>query len=185
VSDSDVPAIVPAGAAGGGPASPSGSATRAGQGAHPAGRGTVVGSLGATTTERTRRPVVSMATPARGRRRARLVIKHIDPWTVMKVTFVVSVVMLVVIVVAVAIVYAVLGKMGVWDQINNIVNDVSPTTAPKSLHNVLTGSRVVTVAAIVGGINVILMTALATLGAAIYNLISDLVGGFEVTLTDP
>ena len=183
MSDSDVPAIVPPGAAGAGSA-PSGSATRAGRGEHAAGRGTVAGSLGATT-ERTRRPVVSMATPARGRRRARLVIKHIDPWTVMKVTFVVSVVMLVVIVVAVAIVYAVLGKMGVWDQINNIVNDVSPTTAPKSLHNVLTGSRVVTVAAIVGGINVILMTALATLGAAIYNLISDLVGGFEVTLTDP
>ncbi len=144
-----------------------------------------LGSLTPPPVDKPRRPVVHMATPVRGRRRARLVVKHIDPWTVMKVTFVVSIVMLVVIVVAVAIVYAVLGKMGVWDQINNIVNDVSPTTAPKALHNVLSGSRVVTVAAIVGGINVILMTALSTLGAAIYNLISDLVGGIEVTLTDP
>jgi hypothetical protein len=38
---------------------------------------------------------------------------------------------------------------------------------------------------VIGAINVVLLTALSTLGAAIYNLISDLVGGIEVTLTDP
>jgi hypothetical protein len=121
----------------------------------------------------------------RGPRRARLVIKHVDPWTVMKVSFVVSVVMLAVCVVAVAVIYAVLGKMGVWNQINTLVNEVSPTTTSKALRNPLSGSRVIGIAAIVGAINVVLFTALATLGAAIYNLISDLVGGVEVTLTDP
>lgn len=121
----------------------------------------------------------------RGPRRARLVIKHIDPWTVMKVTFVVSLVILVVVVIAVAIIYAVLGKMGVWDQINSLVNSVAPTTASEAWHNPLSGSRVIGITAAVGAINVVLMTALATLGAAIYNLISDLVGGIEVTLSDP
>jgi len=121
----------------------------------------------------------------RGPRRARLVIKHIDPWTVMKITFVVTLVIFVVLVVASAIIYAVLGKMGVWDQINSIVNSVSPTTASPALHNPLTGTRIVGVVAVVGATNVVLMTALATLGAAIYNLVSDLVGGIEVTLTDP
>jgi len=71
---------------------------------------------------------VQVATVRRGPRKARLVIKHIDPWTVMKLSFVVSVVMLAVCVVAVAIVYGVLGKMGVWTQINTLVNEVSPTT---------------------------------------------------------
>jgi len=103
----------------------------------------------------------------------------------MKVSFIVAVVMLVVVVVAVAIVYAVLGKMGVWTQINNLVNEVAPTTSSKALHNPLSGSRVIGITAIVGAINVVLLTALATLGAAIYNLIADLVGGIEVTLTDP
>ena len=103
----------------------------------------------------------------------------------MKVTFVVTLVMLVVIVIAAAIIYAVLGRMGVWDQINSLVNSVLPTTASRALHNPLSGSRVVGVTAVVGAINVVLMTALATLGAAIYNLISDLVGGIEVTLNDP
>jgi hypothetical protein len=103
----------------------------------------------------------------------------------MKISFVVSLVMLAVTVVAVAIIYAVLGKMGVWTQINTLVNEVSPTTTSKALRNPLSGSRVVGIAAVIGGINVVLLTALSTLGAAIYNLISDLVGGVEVTLTDP
>ena len=128
---------------------------------------------------------VQVTTVRRGPRRARLVIKHIDPWTVMKVSFVVSLVVLAVCVVAVAIIYAVLGKMGVWTQINTLVNEVSPTTTSKALRNPLSASRVVGVAAVIGAINVVLMTALSTLGAAIYNLISDLVGGVEVTLTDP
>jgi hypothetical protein len=140
---------------------------------------------GRTTVHPERRPPVQVTMAKRGPRRARLVIKHVDPWTVMKVSFVVSVVMLAVCVVAVAVIYAVLGKMGVWNQINTLVNEVSPTTTSKALRNPLSGSRVIGIAAIVGAINVVLFTALATLGAAIYNLISDLVGGVEVTLTDP
>jgi hypothetical protein len=128
---------------------------------------------------------VQVAAARRGPRKARLVIKHIDPWTVMKLSFVVSVVMLAVCVVAVAIVYGVLGKMGVWTQINTLVNEVSPTTTSSALHSPVSAGRVVGVAAVIGAINVVLLTALSTLGAAIYNLISDLVGGIEVTLTDP
>jgi hypothetical protein len=128
---------------------------------------------------------VQVGVARRGPRKARLVIKHIDPWTVMKLSFVVSVVMLAVCVVAVAIVYGVLGKMGVWTQINTLVNEVSPTTTSSALHSPVSAGRVVGVAAVIGAINVVLLTALSTLGAAIYNLISDLVGGVEVTLTDP
>jgi Transmembrane domain of unknown function (DUF3566) len=93
--------------------------------------------------------------------------------------------MLAVIVIAVAVIYAVLGRMGVWTQINTLVNEVSPTTTSSTLHNPVSAGRVVGVAAVIGAINVVLLTALSTLGAAIYNLISDLVGGVEVTLTDP
>ena len=128
---------------------------------------------------------VQVGAARRGPRKARLVIKHIDPWTVMKLSFVVSIVMLAVCVVAVAIIYGVLGKMGVWTQINTLVNEVSPTTTSPALHSPVSAGRVVGVAAVVGAINVVLLTALSTLGAAIYNLISDLVGGIEVTLTDP
>jgi transmembrane protein DUF3566 len=146
------------------------------------GGGMVVPAEGSLATRP--RPV-QVAVARRGPRRARLVIKHIDPWTVLKISFVVSIVMLAVIVVAVAVIYAVLGRMGVWTQINTLVNEVSPTTTSSALHNPVSSGRVVGVAAVIGAINVVLLTALSTLGAAIYNLISDLVGGVEVTLTDP
>jgi hypothetical protein len=141
-------------------------------------------AVGAGSAAVRSRPV-QVGVARRGPRKARLVIKHIDPWTVMKLSFVVSVVMLAVCVVAVAIVYGVLGKMGVWTQINTLVNEVSPTTTSSALHSPVSAGRVVGVAAVIGAINVVLLTALSTLGAAIYNLISDLVGGVEVTLTDP
>jgi hypothetical protein len=157
------------------PAARDGGVTVTGSGVPPVGGGASAGRP---------RPV-QVATVRRGPRKARLVIKHIDPWTVMKLSFVVSVVMLAVCVVAVAIVYGVLGKMGVWTQINTLVNEVSPTTTSSALHSPVSAGRVVGVAAVIGAINVVLLTALSTLGAAIYNLISDLVGGIEVTLTDP
>ena len=103
----------------------------------------------------------------------------------MKISFIVSLVMLIVLVVAAAIIYAVLGKMGVWSQINDLANEVSPTTASPLLRNPLTAGRVIGITALVGAVNVVLLTALGTLAAAIYNLVSDLVGGIEVTLTDP
>ncbi|HEY0869508.1 MAG TPA: DUF3566 domain-containing protein [Acidothermaceae bacterium] len=152
----------------------------------PADSGGLVGSGGdGGLAAPVRSKAVQVAVARRGPRRARLVIKHIDPWTVLKISFVVSIVMLAVIVIAVAVIYAVLGRMGVWTQINTLVNEVSPTTTSSTLHNPVSAGRVVGVAAVIGAINVVLLTALSTLGAAIYNLISDLVGGVEVTLTDP
>ena len=156
-------------------------ATKTAEGGVMVGSGAAAGGLAAPV----RSKAVQVAVARRGPRRARLVIKHIDPWTVLKISFVVSIVMLAVIVIAVAVIYAVLGRMGVWTQINTLVNEVSPTTTSSTLHNPVSGGRVVGVAAVIGAINVVLLTALSTLGAAIYNLISDLVGGVEVTLTDP
>jgi hypothetical protein len=99
--------------------------------------GRVVGQPAETDAaiEARRRRAVEVTAARRGPRRARLVVKHIDPWTVMKVSFIVSLVVLVVVVVAVAIIYAVLGKMGVWSQINDLVNEVSPTTSSPVLRN--------------------------------------------------
>jgi Transmembrane domain of unknown function (DUF3566) len=155
-------------------------ASRSPEGAVMVGSGAVVGESAPVRSK-----AVQVAVARRGPRRARLVIKHIDPWTVLKISFVVSIVMLAVIVIAVAVIYAVLGRMGVWTQINTLVNEVSPTTTSSALHSPVSAGRVVGVAAVIGAINVVLLTALSTLGAAIYNLISDLVGGVEVTLTDP
>jgi len=117
------------------------------------------------------------STANRGPRRARLQLKHIDPWSTMKFSLVMSVAMFVVWMIAVGLLYGVLGGMGVWDKINNLYDQVAGG-------NLITASFVLGSAAVVGAINIVLFTALATVGAFVYNLCSDLVGGIELTLSE-
>ena len=80
--------------------------------------------------------------------------------------------------------YQVLNHMGVFDKLNKVLGQVSGNSSSAPLHISLTTSRVVGWAALIGGVNAILFTALMTLGAFIYNLCSALSGGIEVTLTE-
>lgn len=118
----------------------------------------------------------------RGPRRARLTVKRVDPWSVLKVTFVFSLAMLIVGVVAVIVLYVILGGMGVFDSISSFLQDVSPGS--HTVRDYAPLSKVVGGAVVIGIVNVVLVTALSTLGAFIYNLCADLVGGVEVTLTE-
>jgi len=118
----------------------------------------------------------------RGPRRARLTVKRVDPWSVLKVTFVFSLALLIVGVVAVIALYVILGGMGVFDSISSFLQDVSPGS--KGVRDYAPLAKVVGGTIVIGIVNVVLMTALATLGAFIYNLCAELVGGVEVTLTE-
>ncbi len=60
----------------------------------------------------------------RGTRKARLRLVHLDPWSVMKTSFLLSIAFGIVTVVAVFVVWSVLGAAGVWDSINQTVSDV-------------------------------------------------------------
>jgi hypothetical protein len=120
----------------------------------------------------------------RGPRRARLTVKRVDPWSVLKFSFVFSVAILVVWIVAVAVLYSVLDGMGVFDKINKVLADFSTKDGVPQWQITLTSSRVVGWAALIGAVNAVLFTALTTLGAFIYNLCSSLSGGVELTLTE-
>src|SRR5581483_7170063 len=60
----------------------------------------------------------------RGGRRARLVVKRIDPWSTLKFSFVYSLAGLVVVLVAAAALYAIVDAMGVIDSIRSFLRDV-------------------------------------------------------------
>jgi hypothetical protein len=129
----------------------------------------------ATTVGRS--SLTSAATTSRGPRRARLQLKHIDPWSTMKFTLVMSVALFVVWMIAVGLLYGVLGGMGVWTKVNDLYDQVAGG-------NLITASFVLGSAAVIGAINIVLFTALATVGSFVYNLCSDLVGGIELTLSE-
>jgi len=119
-------------------------------------------------------------------RRAMLTLERIEPMSVMKFSFLISLVGWVVLFVAVAVLYFSLSKLGVFTQIEHTVglvtyNKTHPGTDAASWFR---ASRVLEYTALVCTINAILFTALATVGAALYNLITNLTGGIEVTLKE-
>lgn len=133
----------------------------------------------------TRPPVTRAATAGRqgGPVRASMQVRRFDPWSVLKVSLVLSVALFFVWMIAVAFLYLVLGGMGVWSKLNSNVGDLL-TSASGSGGELVSSGTIFGGAALVGLVNIVLLTAMATCGAFIYNLTTDLVGGIEVTLAD-
>jgi hypothetical protein len=123
--------------------------------------------------------------PGRGPRRASLQVKRFDPWSVLKLSLVLGVAMFFVWLVAVGVLYTVLDGMGVWDKLNGTYSSlVGGETANASSEPLISAGRVFGIAAILGAINIVLVSALATVSAFIYNVSADLAGGLEVTLSE-
>jgi len=119
-------------------------------------------------------------------RSALLSLQRIEPLSVMKFSFMLALVGWVVVFVAVAVVWFVLSKLGVFTNIEHTVGLVT-TTKGHSAANAATwfsASRVLLYTALVCTVNAILFTALATVGAALYNIITSITGGIEVTLRE-
>ncbi|MGA3526810.1 DUF3566 domain-containing protein [Melissospora conviva] len=140
-----------------------------------------VGAARVTEAVRAARNSVGSAA-GRGPRRARLNLKRIDPWSVMKFAFAVSLVLFFVIIVATSVLYLALDAMGVFESVNSTVADTLNNGSGGGF--AITATGVIGTSALVGLINVVLFTALATLSAFVYNVCADLVGGVELTLAE-
>jgi hypothetical protein len=116
--------------------------------------------------------------------RASMQIRRIDPWSTLKVSLVVSIALFFVWMIAVAFLYLVLGGMGVWSKLNSNVGDLLTSASGSTGGELVSSGTIFGGAALIGLVNIVLLTAMATCGAFIYNLITDLVGGVEVTLAD-
>ena len=135
-----------------------------------------------TTPVRTERRI-QVSGRARGPVRASMQIRRIDPWSTLKVSLVLSVALFFVWMIAVAFLYLVLGGMGVWSKLNSNVGDLLNNTSGSTADLVSSGT-IFGGAVLIGLVNIVLLSAMATIGAFIYNLTTDLIGGVEVTLAD-
>ncbi|MBF8191486.1 DUF3566 domain-containing protein [Nonomuraea sp. K274] len=139
--------------------------------------------------ELTKKKSSNAAAGGRLPRKAHLVLRRVEPWSAMKFSFVVSLVCFVVLFVAVAVLYGVLSALGVFDSIVDLVNQLGQgeqgqSSIPIDIASWFEPVRILGYTALIGAVNVVLITALATLGAVIYNVASDLVGGVEVTFSE-
>jgi Transmembrane domain of unknown function (DUF3566) len=121
-----------------------------------------------------------------GARQAHLTIARVEPWSVMKFSFAVSVVAFIILFVAVAVLYGVLSALGVFDSIQHLVSNVTSSSGQAGVNadKWFSASRILGYTVLLGGLNIVLITAVSTIGAVIYNLTSRLIGGVEVTLKE-
>lgn len=141
-----------------------------------------------TSARWTEEPVTSeKVTPApaaaglSGGRSAVLRLSYVEPWSVTRMAFAVSVALMIVAVVATAIFWTVLEVTGIWDQVNGSVTTVlSDDAAGFDITDYLGFGRLVGLALVLSALNVVIMTVLATIAAHLYNLAAQLLGGFQV-----
>jgi Transmembrane domain of unknown function (DUF3566) len=116
----------------------------------------------------------------RGPRRARLQLRHINPWTVLKFSCVLSIALFFVWLIVVGVLFGVLDGAGVIGKINDAYTTIQGSDSnPPVTAGVVFGG-----AAIIGVVNIVLFIALSTVGSVVYNLCADLVGGIEITLSE-
>jgi transmembrane protein DUF3566 len=119
-------------------------------------------------------------------RKANLVIARVEPWSVMKFSFLMSLVLWIVLFVAVALLYYALSSLGVFDSLQRTLASVtsSQTSAGVNLTKWTSATRILGYTMLLGAVDVVLITAISTVGAVIYNLVTHLGGGIEVTLKE-
>ena len=146
-------------------------------------------AAGTTSTTRPTKPAgsPSAARPAqRGGRRVKLMVSRVDPFSVMKVGFLVSVAMGIAMVVMTGVMWALLAAMGVFDSVNELAGQIIGEGSGQEfdIMDFLGFGRIMALSIVIAVVDIFLMTAIATLGAFLYNIVASLVGGVNMTLTD-
>jgi len=132
-----------------------------------------------------RRPRTGARTLPRTRK-ARLRVSKADPWSVMKVSFLLSIALGICTIVAAVVLWMVMDAMGVFSTVGGTISEATGSNESNGfdLQSFLSLQNVVLFTSVIAVIDVVLATALATLGAFIYNLSAGFVGGIELTLAE-
>ena len=117
-------------------------------------------------------------------RRVRLTLSRVDTWSVLKIAFLLSVAVAIASVVLVATLWTVLAGVGTFSAINDLLRTLDRQGSKFDILDYLGFGRSISFSIVIGVLNIILMTAIATLSAFLYNICASLVGGVQLTLSD-
>ena len=117
-------------------------------------------------------------------RKARLLISKIEPFSVLKIAFLLSVAFGVITVVAAVGIWSVLDLSGTFDSFNQLMREAIGAEDSFDLRDTLSLGQIASYSTIIAVVNVVVISVISLLGAVLYNIASSLVGGVGVTLTD-
>lgn len=116
-------------------------------------------------------------------RKVELTLAKIDPWSALKSSFILAVAVGIATVVITAALWLLLDGMNVFGSVEDFLTRLGAESFLELMEYVRL-PRVMSYATILGIMNVVLFTAVCTLGSLLYNLIASLVGGLKVSLMD-
>ncbi|GAB3182721.1 hypothetical protein GCM10027060_16050 [Nesterenkonia halophila] len=123
-------------------------------------------------------------TPKAKVRKARLLVSRVDPWSVLKMSFLLSVALGIMTVVCAVMLWSVMDLSGIFERVDTLLAQVLGDESGYAVEEMVTLGQVASFATIIAVINVVLLTVISMLGAVLYNISASLVGGIGVTLTD-
>ena len=145
------------------------------------------GKPGKTAKDKSHKPegTLSKVGEARRTRKARLRISRVDPWSVMKTTFLFSIAFGIMLVVIVAVLWAIVAGSGALQSINSTMTQlIGDSGSQFNVEDYINAGRVIGFAAVLAALDVVIITAVSTLFAFLYNLAAAVIGGLEVTLAE-
>jgi hypothetical protein len=113
----------------------------------------------------------------------RTTVVRVDPWTVLRLSFLLSIAVALITLVALFLLWALLDAAGVFTTVDQTANDVLGDGASTFTQYFAFG-QVFRVGLLLAAADIVLLTALATLGAFLFNLASSLTGGLEVSVIE-
>lgn len=114
-------------------------------------------------------------------RRMNLSVTRVDPWSVTKITFMLSIAGAIIQLVAVALIWFIMNAAGLFDAVNNLGTQLSSSF---NITDMISLPRVLGAVTILSVFEIVIICVLAAIGAFLYNVSSRLVGGVHVTLGD-
>ena len=148
-----------------------------------AGRGSASRGASRSPMKPSSDPAASTEPEKRGPRRVRLTLARLDPFSVMKLSFLVAIAVGVATVVAVVLLWNLVDAIGLWGRIDQLGRDLN-NGEPLPFMDFFSFSKMVSYGTVVAVVNVVVITALGTLLAFLYNIVAALLGGLKLTFTD-
>jgi hypothetical protein len=115
-----------------------------------------------------------------GQRKVRVVIRRVNPWSVLKFALLFNFCLMLVVMVGLGILWAILSSLGVLDTVAELLSGIGFGGGDFQFDTGYIFWRLF----LIGFISTILWSAFLVFVAFLYNLVSDLLGGIEVTMTE-
>jgi hypothetical protein len=117
-------------------------------------------------------------------RKVRVLLSRIDPWSALKIGFLASIAIGIMTVVAVWVLWEALNQMETFVTIQQWVSKLFTQGQEVNILQFFDLTKVMSATVLIAVVNVVLISGLSVIAAFIYNMISSVVGGVYLTLTD-